>query len=413
MFRRLMRLAVWLVCWAPSTSLAQPVPGVLGAACAVDGDCDQGLRCITVDSHELSGRGAAGGICTRDCASDNDCAAWPPRGTNFVSTCESFGGRKLCFEPCQVGSPYDFNCHLREDLACRSFGKVFSETTQLGSCVPLCTSDGQCAGRHCNPALGLCQDDPVVGDPVGASCDPQASEPTCAGFCDTSQAGDGDVGSAPGTCSALCVVNGPFGCGWASEGTPDAFCSWGGRLKPGDQSLCVQLCDCDADCRNPRLVCGLGASAYGRAGRCVNLASGVVSAPRCVKTPELGHCFNGPDQACKGASGCLGRARCLADASGYAACQCADANAAAAGAGITTDEGGAGNQAGQPSGGEAFGHPPSEGGAAVAPNRSGKTPALGCSCSLRPRRNGLGWLAATSLLAWFARRRRARWSSPR
>src|SRR6188768_321753 len=50
-------------------------PGSIGMACTADGDCGGGFTCLKPadTSPALFGGGAAGGYCTKSCATDTDC----------------------------------------------------------------------------------------------------------------------------------------------------------------------------------------------------------------------------------------------------------------------------------------------------------------------------------------------------
>lgn len=414
----------------PATAAAQTVmDGALGAPCDAVTDCMAGLTCIQASSKALGGRGPAGGLCTASCSEDSDCAVWAVPGFPVQPACESVGGSLLCLEGCLNGvedSPPQ--CHQRGDFACQKSGRppppLASETP--GECIPLCGFDAQCGARHCNPALGLCQDEAITGDPIGASCDPDASQPTCAGFCDPGAAGEGGDGSSSGGeilpvevfpvgppfCSQRCVVDGPIGCGWSGKGTPTASCSAVDSTHgPNDVGLCQQLCNCDADCLASGYVCVPGGEIYGAAGTCkpVSFAQSR-HLPDCEAQTDFGACIYGDTRACKGAGNCLGSATCLDDKSGYGKCDCADAGA---GGGADVAAGAAGESL---AGAESVGGiAASAGGVAdvdgAQPNPSGKTPEPGCSCSLVPVRSRFGWLTlalASGLFVHSRLRRRGR-----
>jgi hypothetical protein len=416
-------VACWVSWMFPATASAQNIlDGLLGAACEADADCIDGLTCIQASSKALAGRGPARGLCAAGCTTDSDCAVWAAPGFPLQPVCESVAGTRLCLEGCFAGegaSP----CHQRADSACQKSGRPpppFAQFTP-GECVPLCGSDAQCAGRHCSPALGLCQDEAVTGDPVGASCDPDASEPTCAGFCDDGEVGAEDGGRifpvevfppGPPFCSQRCVVNGPVGCGWSGEGVPTASCSTvDSDHRPDSVGLCQQLCNCDADCLAPGYACVPGGEIYGAAGTCKPAVFAETHQlhhlPDCQIAPDFGACIYGAVRACKGKRACLGRATCLDDKSGYGDCECLDPGLGQAG------ESNAGAAAGAESlpGAESVGGAASAGGVATAggdgtePSPSGKTPEPGCSCCLPLTGPRCGWLELALLSALFARSR--------
>ena len=127
-----------------------------------------------------------------------------------------------------------------------------------GLCQPLCGSDDDCAGRKCDPRLGVCIDQTRQGDPTGEHCsgDPN-SAPTCAGTCVT-------VGTVGKICSSPCVQGNPEACRTAgsvdSMGRANAICGLSATDNPGvgDLGFCSQLCDTDSDCldqEDPGIYC--------------------------------------------------------------------------------------------------------------------------------------------------------------
>jgi MYXO-CTERM domain-containing protein len=403
-----------------TTAAAQNIlDGALGAACGADADCVQGLTCIRASSEALAGRGPARGLCTTSCTMDADCAAWGDPAFQTQPACESVAGALLCLEGCffgMVNKPDYQRCHEREDFGCQESGRPAPPFAQFtpGECVPLCSSDSQCGGRHCSLALGLCQDQAVVGDPVGASCDPEAREPTCTGFCDGGAAG-GEGGSSPGVpaaCSQRCVVNGPVGCGWSGEGTPTASCHGvEAGHGPGDVSQCAQLCNCDADCLASGYACEPGGGSYGAAGTCRPATTAKHHLPECPVKTDFGACIYGAVRACKGAGDCFGSATCLDDKSGYGQCECVDAEPAQGGQGNggAAADAGAENLAGAQSLG---GIAASAGGVSdhdgTQPSPSGKTPEPGCGCSVPPVGSRFGWLTLLVVSGLFVRSRQRR-----
>jgi hypothetical protein len=140
-------------------------------------------------------------------------------------------------------------CHGRVDVSCQ---RVASD---LSVCRPSCGSDSQCpAGRYCNVALGVCVDDPPLGDPIGAPCDPDGPN-TCAGYCFSPV--DGWA-----FCSGVCTLGaGIPGCGLDPEDpTPpgSAYCETAILDPPGDTGICVPRCNCDGDCPQANEECWSG-----------------------------------------------------------------------------------------------------------------------------------------------------------
>jgi hypothetical protein len=111
-----------------------------------------------------------------------------------------------------------------------------------------------------------------TGLPIGSSCDPSVDikNDPCSGFC----IGDSDTDFK--LCSGTCNLAVATACGWDGTGKADAACLFAPGFvdspAAGDMGYCDQLCDCSADCRNPKLSCvALSASeakVFKRAGYC-------------------------------------------------------------------------------------------------------------------------------------------------
>jgi hypothetical protein len=214
--------------------------GGVGGRCGSDADCDAGLFCMQSDSDDWFGAGPPNGYCTQACSEDISCSE--------DAACLLFGdGEAYCLQVCEVGAGAP-KCNGRGDLACDGVS-----VSGLAFCRPVCRSDTDCGSRHCDLGLGVCVDEPPLGDPIGAQCDPDAEESTCASqtcmrFSDTYA-----------SCSAVCNLS-YNGCG--SDGaTPD---------NPGDPScvfpavagssvydlgFCSQRCECDGDCLHSDARC--------------------------------------------------------------------------------------------------------------------------------------------------------------
>lgn len=233
----------------------------LGIACESNRDCPSGLTCLSSASDDFFGGGPAHGFCTFECAAagepatagDGDCQRY-----DSGSLCRSFGEVSYCVQRCTFGSS-TAKCQGRDDVVC---DVVLHETSascrtdadcdigdscQSGTCfrtpqvcLPRCNSELDCpAGRFCDPASGACVDEEPTGKRFGESCDPNASEDECAGFCDE------------GVCYEKCILLSYPACGSTSEEEATADCLWlpYSNLSGGDVGLCGQLCDCSDDCR--------------------------------------------------------------------------------------------------------------------------------------------------------------------
>ena len=223
----------------------------LAASCENDAGCGPGLTCLTdtIDDPVFGG-GPAGGFCTAVCSADADCAAL---GGVCLQIDPGQSGR--CTLPCTIGpaitsvaslfDPLDpTKCLGREDLRC---GKATGDT---GKCLPTCGEDAQCHdGRSCDPRLAVCVSKPHTGDAIGAACDPNATDSTCAGLC---------VGFNSGVamCSSRCVLGGEkldtADCGGAEQG----LCAFRPAANgAGDAGYCSPSCAAQNDCQTPNFWC--------------------------------------------------------------------------------------------------------------------------------------------------------------
>jgi hypothetical protein len=242
---------------ASSTSIVTTGTGMttghLGAACLADADCGGGgLTCtLPSASDPVLGGGPAGGICSTGCGSDADCA-----GTDSACYKPQSTQPGICVLTCTIGPALMYinddldpgKCLGRNDLRCAPTG-----SGGTGLCLPTCGSDSQCpAGRTCDERKAVCVDTASTGKPDGASCDPKATAPECAGIC---------VGFTSGEtiCSRDCVLGGnsmdPMdtpNCGGVTEG----ICVFRpSKHGAGDQGYCSPACKAHDECQNPTFWC--------------------------------------------------------------------------------------------------------------------------------------------------------------
>ena len=94
----------------------------LGRGCIDDADCDDttapGLDCITASETVLGNGAPPGGLCTAECASDDECTAFGAgaRCYPFEENAET----GYCVEGCSFGAPGigEIKCHNRDEFAC-------------------------------------------------------------------------------------------------------------------------------------------------------------------------------------------------------------------------------------------------------------------------------------------------------
>jgi len=238
----------------------------LGRACATDAECGQGLTCLK-DGGKLDGDDPAKGYCTVDCSTDN--AVCDQFDTNSV--CLQYdNGSAFCMEGCTFGpqglQQFDpKKCHGREEVACRPLFDEGGNFT-VAACLPQCNSDADCgSGKTCNPRTGGCGTTVTTGKAVGEPCvqDLEGGTNECKGICIGFVH---DSGDDPFTymCAENCTAGASPSCGWGGPGSGPATAAClftstviidKGGPGLGDFGSCGQLCDCNADCKNPDLVC--------------------------------------------------------------------------------------------------------------------------------------------------------------
>lgn len=253
----------------PSSSSSGPTTGPGGGAasfvgrpCTGDASCgsEEGARCITTamdtpefaqfwDGEEANVGGPAGGYCTKDCMTTQDCPAdavclGDDTGGFCVLTCTE--GPSLEMAGANAFDPIPANkCHGREDLTCIAVmgGAV---------CMPNCGSDTECGGRQCDYRSNVCADAANTGDPIGSGpCLPDddmtaTDEDTCQGICLSFQSDDDPP---PRICSKFCTLGGSINsdqdCGGAQEGLC-AFANSTAGL--GDLAFCTGSCAAHDTC---------------------------------------------------------------------------------------------------------------------------------------------------------------------
>ncbi|HYJ10540.1 MAG TPA: hypothetical protein VEX18_16070 [Polyangiaceae bacterium] len=260
----------------------------LGRGCIDDADCDDtnapGLTCITA-SETLLGDGAPpGGLCTAECASDDECTALGAGSVCFPF--EDGAATGYCVEGCSFGEPGigEIKCHNRDEFACNP--ALLGPTTQacaetedcpagdlcidgtcavvFPACLPACRGDIDCEdGMYCDQSFlsGVCVTEKPTGKALGEPCtvpgENEDSEPDeCLGFC---QADTAD--STTGRCSATCGIGLP--CAYNSEsGNFDGACFYASVLtaeigRARDFGFCTPSCDCSDECNSDELACSL------------------------------------------------------------------------------------------------------------------------------------------------------------
>lgn len=191
-----------------------PVDHALGAACAADenleqGDCDDGLQCIT-ESTALGAFHFPGGVCTKTCTTDADCA---PHG-RAPNRCRTLGANKFCLRGCEPGT--NDACERDDTFACNT-------DDEESFCYPSCNVVAAVcdAGSRCEAETGLCRR-------------MAAYEPCPSGTC-----GPGlECVSFTGGSNAICLQD------CTRTGCPDGFTC---GLPFGNKKLCTKDCGDPSD----------------------------------------------------------------------------------------------------------------------------------------------------------------------
>lgn len=254
----------------------------LGAKCTKDAECGAGLTCLLASGTELDGEGAPKGLCTAECSAD------PSVCGQFASNavCLNYDtGKGYCLEGCSFGpsglQAFDSKkCHGRPEIACSGLlgstagsdcgppnydcpkGEACGNDNKchplIPACVPRCNADADCGtGLKCNPKSGLCTAGAITGKKLGEACtvNEDAGTNDCEGVCI-------NFGDDLRSCGSACTIGANPSCGWSGSGPAPSFCLYAtsvvadnGGPGLGDLGLCIQFCDCNADCKTPGLVC--------------------------------------------------------------------------------------------------------------------------------------------------------------
>ncbi len=245
----------------------------VGAGCEQDADCGEGFFCITeaMNGFFVGEGGPPGGYCSRLCGGNEDCTAVDELSGCFVGNPD---GQGFCTAVCQPGpstaAAPALKCNGRAGDAPRVQACVeLPGQSTLGTCLPRCLSDADCAGgRFCDLAVGgLCMDAPREGGDFG---DPCAEDGDCRGGICVELLAGGSV------CSAFCRFNTLAGCGFEEDAElRGAACLESVALNAGagDLGICRELCDEPTDCVQEGFVCDpFGAdlsTTLGRVGSCL------------------------------------------------------------------------------------------------------------------------------------------------
>jgi hypothetical protein len=261
----------------------------LGRGCIEDADCEDskapGLTCVRATDTVLGNGAPPRGLCTAECASQEDCSTLGADALCYPFAADS--GPGYCIEACSFGMAGigETKCHNRPEFACNpalltDTGEPCTTTStdcQAGElciegscavvspgCLPSCRGDIDCEeGMYCDQSFlsGVCVSEKPEGKGLGEPCtvpaEDEPSEPDgCLGFCQA----DSETGNA-GHCAATCGLFNE--CGWNAETRKfDGACFYGSILTAetgyvGDFGFCTSTCNCTAECNDPALACSL------------------------------------------------------------------------------------------------------------------------------------------------------------
>lgn len=261
----------------------------LGRGCIDDADCADtkapGLTCVTATDTVLGDGAPPKGLCTLECAADEECAAVGAGALCYPFTEGADTG--YCIEACSFGEPEigAIKCHNRDEFACNpallqdteepcttaaadcNAGELCIDGTcavVFPGCLPSCRGDIDCEdGMFCDQSFlnGTCVETKPEGKGLGEPCtvpaEGQPSEPDgCQGFCQA----DSDTGDA-GHCATTCGLLSE--CGWNAETKKfDGACFYASVLTAetgfvGDFGFCTPTCNCTDECKDSTLACSL------------------------------------------------------------------------------------------------------------------------------------------------------------
>ena len=183
-----------------------PVPNSDGLACGCGNDCSYGSGCLSESSTGIPKGSAHGGVLRR-----------PAR-------------RAVPGTPASKASAFGFAASTptaaRPDEIC----------TAQHECLPLCSSNADCAGDLCDPYTGYCQATAATGLPMGAAC---GADDDCK---------SGECSPAGNFCSAPCRVSSSI----CPDGT---VCAPGTASSSSDYGACAPPCASPAECAPFGLTC--------------------------------------------------------------------------------------------------------------------------------------------------------------
>jgi hypothetical protein len=261
----------------------------LGRGCIADADCVDtkapGLTCVTATDTVLGNGAPPSGLCTAECASDQDCSELGAGALCYPFTAGADTG--YCIEGCSFGMAElgEIKCHNRAEFACNpallsDTGEPCTDTAtdcQAGElcldgtcavvfpgCLPSCRGDLDCEdGMYCDQSFlsGVCVTEKPQGKGLGEPCTvPAEGEPSepdgCLGFCQA----DAETGNA-GHCATTCGLLNE--CAWNAETKKfDGACFYASILTfetgyIGDFGFCTPTCNCTEECNDEDLVCSL------------------------------------------------------------------------------------------------------------------------------------------------------------
>lgn len=256
--------------WGPCECLSvQGQPPKIGEACTTDGSCANDEICLDGSGASFLGGVPVEGTCVLPCTEDPSVCDDLSRPGVCVVTDDNGTARTdddvaHCFERCDVAGIGAGKCHDREKVACstlvdRRFPAASSPAgvdaglrDDAAFCRPLCSTNDDCPTGECDLGTGVCVARAPGGQRLGTRCDPDETPTACAGACITFE--------GVSFCSHRCKFGSSRQCGDEAAGdagaTLDGLCRFpedhGGL---GDTAFCGQLCDCDADCVHPQVVC--------------------------------------------------------------------------------------------------------------------------------------------------------------
>jgi hypothetical protein len=235
---------------AEADTFVIPQSDLLGIECTSDAECG-GITCLRNDSLAGGTAGPLGGLCSFQCAPNQDICGQVKPG----AVCrELVPGEHYCVEGCTPGQ--SGQCSGHNSIVCAGMLDVGTQT-QTHGCLPQCKSDANCSDTgstpFCHQLAGLCNSTPAGSPSFGLDCAADAG-----GACvDTSCVAypDPDGGTYGSACTSTCPIADQGACGGFFSGNACIWPEDPAQMAVGEAGQCMKLCNCTNNPCGPNLYC--------------------------------------------------------------------------------------------------------------------------------------------------------------